>query len=272
MTTTKNARAITNALLHAYTRNNHSITISTKESEPIEFIGNGFSGTLPKGRIVLNTTNYNALLNQKEGDIKLQIVACPEDIEFELSMGDKEFTIPMLKDAKILSQNEIFKSGDIVSAEISSDDYYGITTYRNRYIGKVILTDYRGVLDLATYSRLGSDSEDVKFENFSVSARYFRLSSALEMLYGSNTKAYLKASYVGRKDGLAILPLKETRLSANGAVLGILADGSEVSLADNIVYFDHLSQESLQETVKAKAANHPLKGSGYLRARRLRHT
>lgn len=267
MTTTKNARAITNALLHAYSHNNHSVTISTKESEPIEFIGNGFSGTLPKGRIVLSTTNYNTLLNQEEEDIKLQIVACPEDIKFELSMQDKEFIIPMLKDAKILPQNEIFKPGDIVSAEISSDDRYGITTHRNGYLGKVIQTNYKDVLDLETYSRLGLDDESI--EKFSVSNYYFRLASATEILYGSNASVFMEAKYVGRRDGLAILPLKSTTLSEYGEVLGVLEDGSKIPLSENIAFFDR-RQRTFDLTLKRGAYSHPLKGEGYEEARRLR--
>jgi len=274
MTLEKNAKLLLQHLRHAYSLDNYSATIDTKGSHPVRFFGDTFSGILPEGRIVVQAVNYRALAN-REDDIKLRIVACPENIEFEISMYDKEFTIPSLEESKILSDSEIFKVGDIVSAEPSSNDHYGITSYRGGYIGRVLLTDSDG-FNLGTYSRLGFDlgdsNTDGELENFSVSTRYFRLSSALEVLHGANTKVYLKTSYVGRTDGLAILPLKETRLSANGAVLGILPDGSEVSLVDNVAYFDRLSQGNLQETVKAEAAAHPLKGSGYLRARRLRHT
>jgi len=273
MTTTKNTREITNALRYAYACNNHSITIGTQESEPIEFIGDGFSGTLPKGRIVLNATNHTALTNQKEEDIKLQIVACPEDVEFELSMRDKEFVIPALKDAKILSQDKTFKPGDIVSAELSSDDHYGITTHRNGYIGKVMRMEHRDGFNLATYSRLGLDSNmdnsNGDFENFSVSHHYFRLASATEVLHGSNSKIFTEAKYIGRRDGLAILPLKGTIVSEHGDVLGVLEDGSKVSLSENVAFFDrHL--QTFDSTLKRGAYSHPLKGEGHEQARRLR--
>lgn len=274
MTTTKNTREITNALRHAYTWNNHSVTISTQESEPIEFIGDGFSGTLPKGRIVLNVTNSIALIDQKEEDIKLQIVACPEDIKFELSMRDKEFVIPALKDAKILSQDEAFKPGDIVSAELSSDDHYGVTTHRNGYIGKVTQMEYRGGFNLATYSRLGldrnMDNSNGDFENFSVSHQYFRLASAAEVLHGSNSKIFMDAKYAGRRDGMAILPLKDTVVSEHGDALGVLEDGSKISLSENVAFSDR-HQRTFDLTLKRGAYSHPLKGEGHEQARRLRN-
>ena len=269
MTTTKNTRAITNALRDAYAYNNHSVTISTQESEPIEFIGDGFSGTLPKGRIVLNATNRITLIDQEEEDIKLQIVACPEDIKFELSMRDKEFVIPALKDAKILSQDKTFKPGDIVSAELSSDRHYGITTSRNGYIGKVMDFNF----NLATYSRMRFDSNidnsEGQFEYFCVSKRYFRLASATEILYGSNANILMGAKYIGRKDGLAILPLKSTVISEYGDVLGVLEDGSKVSLSDNTTFFD-TKRQTFDTVLKRGSYSHPLKGEGYLEALLLR--
>lgn len=273
MTTTKNTRVITNALRQVYAYNNYSVTISTQESEPIEFIGDGFSGTLPKGRIVLNATNRTALIHQDEEDVKLQIVACPEDVKFELSMRDKEFVIPALKDAKILRQDEIFKPGDIVSAELSSDDHYGITTYRNGYMGKVMRMEHRDGFNLVTYSRLGLDrnvdNSNGDFENFSVSHRYFRLASAVEVLHGSNSKIFMGAKYAGRRDGMAILPLKDTVVSEHGDVLGVLEDGSKVSLSENVAFFDR-HQQTFDLALKRGAYSHPLKGEGHEQARRLR--
>lgn len=251
-----------------------SITIDTRNcDEPIKVLlpNTGETLELPKGRITLASSNSGRYESEDSEALVVKVLSCPEDVVFEQKVYKKEILMPTVGGYSIMRKEEIFEVGDIVSAEPSSDDIYGITTSRNGYMGKVQSYPHIGALSLSTYSRIGFLTRRDRNEEFDVGKKYFRLSSALEIMYGANLVALERAKYVSGKGNSIILPIKDVHIAEGGITIGELSDGSTICLNNEIVFLDDPRDQkgTVENTISRMLAQHPLKSTGHREARRI---
>lgn len=252
-----------------------SITIDTRNCEPINvlLLITGETLELPKGRITLASSNSSRYESEDSEALVVKVLSCPEDVVFEQKVYKKEILMPTVGGYSIMKKEEIFKVGDIVSAEPSSDDFYGITTSRNGYMGKVesCLSSHNDteIFNLSTYSRIGfsSSTRGIR-EEFDVRKKHFRLSSAPEIMYGANLVTLEGAKYVSGKGNSIILPIKDVHIAEGGITIGELSDGSTICLNNEVVFIDD-QKETVENTISKMSAQHPLKSTGHREARRI---
>lgn len=250
-----------------------SITIDTRNcDEPIKVLLPNTDETLelPKGRITLASSNSGRYESEDSEALVVKVLSCPEDVVFEQKVYKKEILMPTVGGYSIMKKEEIFEDGDIVSAEPSSDDFYGITTSRNGYMGKVesypSSHNSAETFNLSTYSRIGFSSSRGNREEFDVRKRHFRLSSAPEIMYGANLVALERAKYVSGKGNSIILPIKDVHIAEGGITIGELSDGSTICLNNEVVFLDN-QKETVENTISKMSAQHPLKSTGHREAR-----
>lgn len=245
-----------------------SITIDTRNCEPIYALlpSTGETLELPKGRITLASSENTQHESEASKDLPVKVISCPEDIVFEQKVYKKEVLMPTIGGYSIMRKEEIFEVGDIVSAERSSDDIYGITTSRNGYVGKVS-SSYAETFELLTYSRPNFFDPRERNEKFDVQKKYFRLSSAFETLYGATPISFKRARYVSGKGNSIILPIKDVHIK-EGWSIGELSDGSTICLNYETVFLDE-GRGTVEETISRMSAKHPLKSTGHREARRI---
>lgn len=251
-----------------------SITIDTRNCEPINVLLpiTGETLELPKGRITLASSNSGRYESEDSETLVVKVLSCPEDVVFEQKVYKKEILMPTVGGYSIMKKEEIFEVGDIVSAEPSSDNFYGITTSRNGYMGKVksYPSSYNSTetFNLSTYSRIGFSSSRGDREEFDVRKRHFRLSSAPEIMYGANLVVLEGAKYVSGKGNSIILPIKDVHIAEGGITIGELSDGSTICLNNEVVFLDD-QKETVENTISKMSAQHPLKSTGHREARRI---
>ena len=266
-----------------------SVTIDTRNCEPINVLLpiTGETLELPKGRITLTSSNSSGTIagflksirralspyeSEDSEALVVKVLSCPEDVVFEQKVYKKEILMPTVGGYSIMKKEEIFEVGDIVSAEPSSDDFYGITTSRNGYMGKVesYPSSYSNteIFNLSTYSRIGFSSSRGDREGFDVRKKHFRLSSAPEIMYGANLVALEGAKYVSGKGNSIILPIKDVHIAEGGITIGELSDGSTICLNNEVVFIDD-QKETVENTISKMSAQHPLKSTGHREARRI---
>lgn len=248
--------------------NKGSVTIDTRNCESIDVLlpSTGENLELPKGRITMAPLNSGSYESEDSEALMVKIISCPEDVVFEQKVYKKEVLMPTIGGYSIMRKEEIFEVGDIVSAEPSSDDFYGITTSRNGYMGKVQSYPHTEALSLSTYSRIGFLTRRDRSEEFDVRKKYFRLSSALEIMYGANLVALERAKYVSGKENSIILPIKDVHIAEGGITIGELSDGSTICLNNEVVFLDN-QKETVENTISKMSAQHPLKSTGHREAR-----
>lgn len=259
--------------------NKGSVTIDTRNCESIDVLlpSTGENLELPKGRITMAPLNSGSYESEDSEALMVKIISCPEDVVFEQKVYKKEVLMPTIGGYSIMRKEEIFEVGDIVSAEPSSDDVYGITTSKNGYMGKVqsyppSYGRHTETFSLFTYSRIGFlnslNSRRDRDEEFDVRKKYFRLSSALEIMYGANLVVLEGARYVSGKGNSIILPIKDVHIAEGGITTGELSDGSTICLNRETVFLDD-RRETVEETISKMLARHPLKSTGHTEARRI---
>lgn len=248
--------------------NKGSVTIDTRNCESIDVLlpSTGENLELPKGRITMAPLNSGSYESEDSEALMVKIISCPEDVVFEQKVYKKEVLMPTIGGYSIMRKEEIFEVGDIVSAEPSSDDIYGITASKNGYMGKV-LSLYSGAFELLTYSRPNFFDPRERNEKFDVQKKHFRLSSAFETLYGATPISFKRARYVSGKGNSIILPIKDVHIK-EGWSIGELSDGSTICLNYETVFLDE-GRGTVEETISRMSAKHPLKSTGHREARRI---